>query len=202
MSIKKPTTKVDYTGGIKTNEEIGGEYSKQLYNFLRDDFNPEESKELSTYCTYNTRNKAEDKIIISCYERKMAELGLKPNTAEIIKAAEHDNEAVFWRYMSKKPILPQLFYNLFKPVTHIIEHKSKYMGKEIDLKEVKEYDFKFTNLKDSKGKITGIGKNSICLQDTKGKKHYFWYLPAPLSYSNTSSHGAELAVYIINKYGE
>lgn len=202
--IERGTTKIDYTSGIKTNEEKGGEYSEQLYWYLRDDLNEDLSVKMGRYITRNTRNHQKDKIIINAYERSMQKLGLNPNTKEIIKAAQHDNDAVFYRYVSPKSSLLQIFYSVFKNINHVIEEKHKYMNCEVDLKEIEEFSsfIDIIPLENKKGEVVGIGNNSICLKDSKGHKQFFWYLTPPLKYDNCGAHGGDIACYLVNKYGE
>lgn len=200
--ILKGTTKIDYS--TKTNEEIGGEYSKQLYWYLRDDLNEDLSVKMGRYITRNKRDSQKDRIIIDAYERSMQKLGLNPNTEEIIEAAQHDNDAVFYRYVGPKNSLLQIFYSIFKNIKHVLEEKPKYMGCEVDLKEIEEFSsfIDIIPLENKKGEVVGIGKNSICLKDSKGNKRFFWYLSPPLKYDNCGAHGGEIACYLVNKYGE
>lgn len=196
--ILKGTTKIDYSA--KTKEEIGGEYSKQLYLYLRDDLDEELSVKMGRYTPHTKRDPQKDRIIIEAYERSMQKLGLNPNTEEIIEAAQHDNNAVFYRYVGPRNSLLQIFYSIFKNIKHVLEEKHKYMGCEVDLNEIE--GFSTISLENNKGEVVGIGKNSICLKDSKGHKKFFWYLIPPLKYNNCGTNGGEIACYLVNKYGE
>lgn len=170
------------------NIQTGDKYTKQLYYFLRDEYD-------GNNCPI-PKNKKRSAIALKCYEREMKKLGLNPKTEEVLKAVNHDNTAVTLRFKGINSI-STLFYKEFKAVTHIINNKYNYMGKKVDLKEIKE--IKST----SEGTVCGIGKNSIVL-NIEGQKHFFWYLGVPLKYcgNNTSSKGTEIAKYLINTYGE
>lgn len=184
MSIKKQTTKVDYNGGIKSNEEIGGEYGVQLYNWFRDNYN-ENNKPIP-------RDTTRDRIVIEAYEREMRKLGLIPNTQEIVSAAGHDNNAVRARLNGENNSLSLIFYKDYKKIIHLIENKKKYIGTEVDCSNIT----KFSHLKDCRGIIHGITQNCICVKDSEGKKEFFWYFPSQSNNSNTK--GVELANYLFS----
>ena len=131
----------------------------------------------------NERNPGTDKIVIEAYERSIKELGLIPDTEEILRETKHDNYAMQLRIKGVKT-LESLSYKHYKAVNHVIENKYNYIGKEI---------------KD--GIITGIGKNSICLEKEE-KTTYFWYLTHPSRYNNCNNKGIDLAKELIEKYGE
>ena len=180
---------------MSNRKELAEKYRHQLYHYLRDSYGGDD-KPLK-------RDLAKDAIIIGAYERAISELGLIPETEEILKEVNHDNKAVLYSLQGIN-CLETLFYRPFKAINHVIENKYQYIGKVIDLKEIKAFQrfLKFSPLEDYKGEIVGIGKNSICLKDSKGNKEFCWYLPPPLYLDNKNGHGAELAIYIIEKYGE
>lgn len=167
---------------------IAAKYRKELYLYLRNDYGGD-NKPIP-------RDSWKDKNMIDGYERAIKKLGLIPETKEILKEVEHDNNAVFYRLNGMSNSLLAIFYKDYSKITHVLDNKNKYIRKEINYKEVSE------TLKNSKGIIIGIGKNSICVESEEGNKEFFWYLPAPLTYNNCNSKGVDLCKYLINKYGE
>ena len=172
-----------------SNIELAAKYRAQLYQYLRDSYD--------CYDEPLQRNKEKDKFVITCYNNSLKKLGINPDTKEILQEVRHDNNAVYYRLHGVKNSLFLIFYKEFKTVTHVIENKNNYIGKEISCK-----DFECKGLRNIEGKIAGIGKNSICVIDSKEHKEFFWYLPPPLSANNANGHGVELCKYLINRYGE
>ena len=173
MSIRKGTTKIDYS---TTNEEKGDEYRSQLYYHLREDYDGNNR--------VIPRNRNHDKIIIEAYEKAMKELGLDPNTEELLKEVSHDNLATNIRLTGGSG-LSTLFYQAFKTVTDVIENKHFYLGEEVE-----------------EGIIRGISKTCICIENNKGDKEFFWYTAPPLRYNNANALGVEICEELIKKYGK
>ena len=182
MSIRKGTTQVDT---FKTNEKIGGEYRNQLVNYLVGDIQEDLSR---TYGQFVQRLDIKNKeIVIKAYERSMKELGLDPNTQEVLDEVQHNQNALYLRLCTRTSSIFSFDYKQFKICCHVIDNKEKYIGCQIN-----------------EEKIYGIGKNSICTKDQNGNKKFHWFTFVPLRYcgSNTDAQGLPIAKKLIELYGE
>lgn len=178
-----------------SNIELAAKYRKQLYEYLLNDYYVGTLD--NEVHQSNKRNEVRDIIVIDAYTQAINNLGLVPDTQEVIQEASHDNRALRFRLGGGRQTLLWLYYKEFKAVTHVIENKNNYIGEEIDCK-----DFECKGVKKIKGKVVGIGKNSICVIDSEEHKEFFWYLPPPLFANDANGYGVELSKYLIDLYGE
>ena len=178
-----------------SNEELAAKYRQQFYKYLLNDYDVGSLD--GKVHQRNKRDKRRDAIVIDAYTRAIKKLGLNPDTEQVLIEADHDNDAMVYR-MQGLDTLTCFFYKDFKTITHVIENKNNYMGKKVDCTKFTT----FSKLNNKEGTIQGIGKKSICIQDTNGNKEFYWYNHAPLMYNNSYNQGLELCRYLIDKYGE